>query len=392
MFLNNFLINELAYVKGTYVFDFTIGTINKKYTINVVDLPSVKVESLKIGTTSATLYGGEYTVRPETYVGKIQLELSLNNLLETQYVSVSGVTLDFANAFTAPVETIVSLKDLNTLDLGSLTSVSITTGQKVSYLLKFWNKVPYSTSTTLYQQVGEAQRITLVALADQDTSSAPVLRSIAANSVSPTKIDLDFQVSVASTYYYFVRLASAAAPTRSQVIAQSGSEVQKGTTTLAASTDSSVAVNDLTPNTSYIAYIVAKDNSNNNVSDMLVVPFKTISDALTLTGMSVSTTGTKGVITSATPTVTGSTFVYYAIVASNPTTDLLEVVAGTTTEATLEGASYLNTALIAQPSNFTANETGKFLVAVELDAAQTAGVAGTAKVLAIQIVALGNYA
>jgi hypothetical protein len=32
------------------------------------------------------------------------------------------------------------------------------------------------------------------------------------------------------------------------------------------------------------------------------------------------------------------------------------------------------------------------LVAVELDAAQTNGVGGTAKVLAIQIVALGNYA
>jgi hypothetical protein len=403
MFLNNFLINELAYVKGTYVFDFTIGTINKKYTINVVDLPSFGVNSLKVGATTTSAFGGEYILKPASpFVGgKITLDFKLNNLTDAQYVSVSGAALGgIRTNFTPPAETIQAIKDLTTLDLGTLAEANRSNNDKLYFTLKFYNSVPYSTSAARYIQVGETQQIVIGFRDDFDTSTTPVMSFVSTVNNSPTATTINFQMSVTGEYYYYVKLASSSVPTRNEIIGNAGTLdanlVKKAASVgLNASTNSGLALTGLLADTNYVIYIVGQNGTadTENISDILVIPFKTA----VVGSLSVAT-----IVNKQTTITNPSSFdlAYIYLVGVNPTTKLLEVISGTTTVANLQAANYFATSLTETveaitniPTSsasglFAANETGNYLVVLRL----SKSLATDATVISYQVVTLGNYA
>jgi hypothetical protein len=403
MFINNFLINELAYVKGTYVFDFTIGTINKKYTINVVDLPSFGVNSLKVGATTTSAFGGEYIIKPAVPFagGKIVLDFKLNNLTDAQYVSVSGAALGTAirNNFTPPAETIQAIKDLTTLDLGSLAEANRSNDDKLYFTLKFYNAVPYSTSAARYTQVGETQQIVIGFRDDFDTSTTPVMTFVSTVSVSPTASTINFKMSVNGEYYYYVKLASSTVPTRNEIIGNGGTLdanlVKKAASVaLNADTNSALALTDLLANTNYILYVVSQNGTadTGNISDILAIPFKTAIVG-SLTAVTIDLTGAnKGVVNE-----NSVTNLAYLELAADPSTKLLDIVSNVTTVTNVQASGFFVTGatqtLIAKSGlgtsgTYSTNKTGTFLIVFKLDGA----LGGSAKVISYQIISLGNYA
>jgi hypothetical protein len=271
MFLNNFLINELAYVKGTYVFDFTIGTINKKYTINVVDLPSLAVTTVKVGTKTTDLFSGDYILEPQTIGGTILMDFTKKNLTDAQYVSVDAASL--IPEFTPVTETKISLKDLTQLELGTLTSAARSDGNKIYFTLKFWNKVPYSTSASLYTRTGEDQVVVVGFNEEFKTATTPTMTVHAVpSSITATSAVINYTTAGPTNVgiKYINQLSSLAAPTRNAVA--NGTDVAT----------SAVGVKSLTINSGisalnqYTIYMLAYDTNGNLANNVVSVSYTTI--------------------------------------------------------------------------------------------------------------------
>jgi hypothetical protein len=205
-FEDKFLIAETEYTLGTYTYEFTFGTVNKKYTINVVKQPSLTVSSLAIGTTATQLFDGSYTLKPGTYGGNITMPFTLANLTTANFLSISTATT-IASGFTAPVTTKQSLVGLNTLALGSLTSGARTKNDRIVYTVSFFNLVAFSaipgvsgssTAADRYIQVGESQVITVLFV---DGVIPIITAATAATKVANTSIALTITSTIGGTVY-----------------------------------------------------------------------------------------------------------------------------------------------------------------------------------------------
>jgi hypothetical protein len=273
MFKANFLINESTYVKGTYVFEFTIGSISKKYTINVVELPSLDIKSVKVGTVTTALYAGEYLLKPATgFSGDVVLDFELKNITENEFVTVSGASLIGAK-FVPIAETFISLKDLTSLKIATLDSENRVNGNKMYFTLKFWTKVPFSTSSTLYRRTGEDQVVVVVFQDDIiNTTTTPVMTLTAVSAVSSTGVTINYAYTQTSFVRYINQLSSLAAPTRNLVL-NTGTLVDS-----AAAGTKTLSLTSLTPGASYTIYMVAVEgttttgtiNTNLNIASNLV--------------------------------------------------------------------------------------------------------------------------
>jgi hypothetical protein len=187
IFRDNFLINEAAYVKGQYKYEFTIAGVSKTYIVNVLEAPAIKITSLKIGTVEAAILGGAYTFQadPADYAADVVVEFDLTNLDEDYYVSVvrssetsTGATARtinnvsynyFVNNQLARGNSVSSLLKMLISDLdGELLLGDITAwnnpseNDKVVIHLEFWKKNDYSVlgNGNIFEKVGETQVIT----------------------------------------------------------------------------------------------------------------------------------------------------------------------------------------------------------------------------------------
>jgi len=223
-FEDKFLIAETEYALGTYTFDFTFGTINKKYTINVVKQPSLTVSSLSIGTTATQLFDGKYTLKPGTYGGAITMPFALANLTTSNFVSIATTTT-IASGFTAPVTTKQSLIDLKTLDLGTLTSGARTKNDRIVYTLTFFERkafseVPAATvaDDRFVAATGETQVITVSFV---DGLTPIVTAAVAAEKVANTSIGLTVTSTVAGRVFAIAVASNVTLiPTADQIVDQ----------------------------------------------------------------------------------------------------------------------------------------------------------------------------
>lgn len=92
-------------------------------------------------------------------------------------------------------------------------------------------------------------------------TTAPVLSSTSASSVTTTGATLNFTSNEAGTYYYLVFAAADSAPSSTTVEAQ-GTSVTKGSSSTTTSAKS-VSTTGLTASTSYKAYVIVKDVAGN---------------------------------------------------------------------------------------------------------------------------------
>jgi hypothetical protein len=188
-FRDNFLINEAAYIKGQYKFEFTIGTITKTYIVDVIDEPKLVVEEIKIGSTAGALLATTFTFEgAKAYTAaKLTLDFTLQNLTEDNFLSIkvvedntgTDITPGAGDLYTGKadgfgVNTLIygrevanstskiSLKDLETLVLGDIRAGANTVyadNDRITIEVYFWKKVDRSESADRYVQVGEKQTI-----------------------------------------------------------------------------------------------------------------------------------------------------------------------------------------------------------------------------------------
>jgi 5-hydroxyisourate hydrolase-like protein (transthyretin family) len=164
-FNDNWRIAELSdeFEKGTYTFEFTIGSVSRKFTVNIIDRPLLKLTNVTVGTAVSALYESKFTFKPVDYASttpNIVLNYSLQNLTTANFVSA---TISDTGTGTAALSTALSAAAKvalsgSTLTIGTVTG-NFTTTQKVTIVLTFWNKVDYSVDTSRYVQVGETQTI-----------------------------------------------------------------------------------------------------------------------------------------------------------------------------------------------------------------------------------------
>jgi hypothetical protein len=251
-FEDKFLIAETEYTLGTYTYDFTFGTINKKYTINVVKQPSLTVSSLSIGTTATQLFDGKYTLKPGTYGGNITMPFTLANLTTANFLSISTATT-IASGFTAPLTTKQTLVNLNTVDLGTLTSGARNKNDRIVYTITFFERKAFSevlnasVADDRFVSIGEPQVITLSFV----DSVIPVVTSETLAASFTDQLRLNVTSDLAGTVYALAvegdLSTEVVAPTAEQIIAQGttyGSPsitIQgKGTGSVAANTATSI--------------------------------------------------------------------------------------------------------------------------------------------------------
>jgi hypothetical protein len=113
-------------------------------------------------------------------------------------------------------------------------------------------------------------------------TTAPVLSSPSASSVTATGATLNFTSNEAGTYYYLVYAAAAAEPLDAATVETQGDAaptVVKGTSSATASANT-VAVTGLTASTSYKAYVIVKDAADNK-STVAQIAFTTAAAAKT---------------------------------------------------------------------------------------------------------------
>jgi hypothetical protein len=176
-FKNNFIINEPngVFEKGTYVYEFTFGTATAKYTINVVDRPTLSITSLAVGSSTTTKYGTGFTQQPPTtpYASaKVIINFTQSAVPANAFVSVAEST-DGSNLFTVNADasgnsasdiTKIALTGATSLELGVITGTP-TTGQFVKVTLTLWQQVDYSVNSNRFVQIGETQVVAYAALA-----------------------------------------------------------------------------------------------------------------------------------------------------------------------------------------------------------------------------------
>jgi hypothetical protein len=180
-FVDNWRIAELAadFELGTYTFEFTIATVTRTFTVNIIDRPSLEVVNLTVGTGQALLYGKVYTVNPivnGAVNDTVVLEFDLNNLPSDAFVSavISGgnsaqleINTLLSGGATANSTAKVDLSTLadNKLLIGKIRTTALATTDDITITLYFWEKVDYSVSTARFIQIGEPQVILMGALA-----------------------------------------------------------------------------------------------------------------------------------------------------------------------------------------------------------------------------------
>jgi hypothetical protein len=275
-FEDKFLIAETEYTLGTYTYEFTFGTVNKKYTINVVKQPSLTVSSLAIGTTATQLFDGSYTLKPGTYGGNITMPFTLANLTTANFLSISTATT-IASGFTAPVTTKQSLVGLNTLALGSLTSGARTKNDRIVYTVSFFNLVAFSaipgvsgssTAADRYIQVGETQVITVLFV----DGKAPIITAQTVTNASETST-VRVTSDTSGRIFWITLVNNSAALTASDILAQ-GTPPTVATATGAKGTNAistspfDIVLSSIDAGTYQVYYVVV---SNNSVSEVRIV-------------------------------------------------------------------------------------------------------------------------
>ena len=335
MFNANFLINETTYVKGTYTFEFTIGTINKKFTVNVVDLPSLKISSLLVGTAQTSLFNGVYQLKNGTHAGKITMAFTKTNITDNEFVTIEA-TPSFASGLTLPTSDPISLKDLKSLDLGTLASATRSENDKIYYVVNFWKQVPFSTSSSRYQLTGEQQKFVVGFDAGLDITTLPALTgpSFAVGTNFNTEMQIGITSSVTGTAYYVIYLATAATPTVSQIVAQ-GTAVSKGTFAVTAATGATATATGLTAATAYKLHLVVIGNTG-NVSAVYSSSSVTTAANVTPTLLT-STIASTGVVTVSTAAGNDNNFSYLIVPTANQlaVSAILTSITATTTEVQL---------------------------------------------------------
>jgi hypothetical protein len=176
-FNDNWRIAELSdeFEKGTYTFEFTIGSVSRKFTVNIVDRPMLSINSLTIGASSTVKYGTAYTLASPANAyaaAKLVINFSQVNIPANTFVSAAVVSgsasamftvntkLDSANAADTDK---VALSGLSSLELGTVTG-DPTTGQFIRVRLTFWTNVDHSVSADRFVALGETQDVILAAL------------------------------------------------------------------------------------------------------------------------------------------------------------------------------------------------------------------------------------
>jgi hypothetical protein len=216
---------------------------------------------------------------------------------------------------------------------------------------------------------------------------------------SPTATTINFQMSVTGEYYYYVKLASSSVPTRNEIIGNAGTVdanlVKKAASVgLNASTNSGLALTGLLADTNYVIYIVGQNGTadTENISDILVIPFKTAVVG-SLTAVTIDLTGAnKGVVNE-----NSVTNLAYLELTADPSTKLLDIVSNVTTVTNVQASGFFVTGEtqtliditgLEGSGEYTTDKTGTFLIVFKLDGA----LSGSAKVISYQIISLGNYA
>jgi hypothetical protein len=173
-FTNNWRIAELSSVmeKGTYTFEFTIGTATRTYTVNIVDRPSLTISSLTVGTSTTIKYGSAFTLASpaDAYdAAKLVINFTQLNIPANSFVSAAVVT-ESAHAMLTVNPKLVSTSDADTdkIALSGLTSLELgtvsgdpATSEYIKVRLTFWTKVDYSVDTDRFISLGETQDVIL---------------------------------------------------------------------------------------------------------------------------------------------------------------------------------------------------------------------------------------
>jgi hypothetical protein len=174
-FINNWIINESSYAKGTYKYKFQVDKVVREFEILVTDRQFMSVDQLSIGTNNLSSFDGSYTASLSQIVGTPSItKFTLSELTTANFYEVTAQArvkqVDAQQGFvaaksilaTAPVGKI-SLLDKTKLDLGPVTLLPGYTvpvaGEYVDYTVRFFT---YNASTLVYSGVGNATVFTVM--------------------------------------------------------------------------------------------------------------------------------------------------------------------------------------------------------------------------------------
>jgi hypothetical protein len=172
-FTTNWIIDEPAYELGTYKYTFTIGATTKQYVINVVDLPSLDVVKLSVGSNELNLFNTTYraliTASVNQLVGQVNIEFNLNNLLASDYYYVSAAQTSGSNIVIEDAKSAANpsvaadylpLKDLNKLTLADLVNGARVVGNELTFTFKFYRPIKKATEgSSGFEFIGEQEII-----------------------------------------------------------------------------------------------------------------------------------------------------------------------------------------------------------------------------------------
>jgi hypothetical protein len=317
-FLNNFTINEPngIFEKGTYKYEFTFGSVTRSYTINIVDRPLLKVSGVKLGSSDLVLFDGEFVRNPGTLTGEqaLSIEFTKQNITSADFYTVEASSL-IGSDFVRPASTPVQLKDLTSIDLGTLTGVR-SANDKIYVTIKTWKLVNFSVLSTRYQQVGETETL-IIGFHSGMSITAPTATLAAVSAIGANAATLNPTVAVAnSDIYWYVNLSTEAAPSRDTIlnaVAGTTSILQTGLLTAADIGARPIALTGLRAGTAFNYYLVlVSDSADKSLSIVYSGTFTTSVPTLTFAGTTNGTTLTEtsaGVTTNTiTITLVGDTY------------------------------------------------------------------------------------
>jgi hypothetical protein len=151
---------------GTYSYEFTFGTLTKKVSVNVEEMPMIKINSVNAFVSATNnqnlpLFAGKHYMLQNLGAGTYIMSMTgeLAGLTEDQYYTIKLATetatkLTFAtdDLYGTPTAgtTVTAEKSLNgasKVALGSVTTATTTAIDTLTYELNFFNKVPASVAT-----------------------------------------------------------------------------------------------------------------------------------------------------------------------------------------------------------------------------------------------------
>jgi hypothetical protein len=169
-FNDNWRIAEISseFEKGTYTFEFSIGTATRTYTVNIIDRPILVVSSISIGGDEAVLFDSKYSLKAINYstaTKAVVLNYTLRDLTTADYVSVAvnktdantSATFAFATAYVSNAKVLLGASSIN---IGTL-SGNLEANDKIAITFTFWKKVDHSVAAGRYVQIGETQVVTV---------------------------------------------------------------------------------------------------------------------------------------------------------------------------------------------------------------------------------------